>query len=64
MHAVALIVWDEVPVFELAPPCEIFGVDRPDLASPWYRMLICAPGRGPVPHRRTPAPRRRLVAVR
>ncbi len=49
MHTVAVVVWDEVPVFELAAPCEVFGVDRDDLASPWYRMLLCAPGRGPVP---------------
>jgi transcriptional regulator GlxA family with amidase domain len=46
---VAVLVWDHVPVFELAAACEIFGVDRPDLASPWYRMRLCAPGAGPVP---------------
>jgi transcriptional regulator GlxA family with amidase domain len=48
MHTVAVIVWDDIPVFELAPVCEIFGVDRPDLALPWYRLHLCAPRPGPV----------------
>ncbi|MGE5292463.1 MAG: helix-turn-helix domain-containing protein [Micromonosporaceae bacterium] len=50
-HTVAVLVWDHVPVFELAAACEIFGVDRPDLTEPWYRMVLCAPGPGPVPIR-------------
>jgi len=49
MHTVAVLVWDSVPVFELAAACEVFGVDRPDLAAPWYRMRLAAPGAGPVP---------------
>ncbi len=48
MHIVAVIVWDDIPVFELAPVCEIFGVDRPELVSPWYRLHLCAPRPGPV----------------
>src|SRR6266487_4328786 len=48
MHIVVVIVWDDIPVFELAPVCEIFGVDRPELVSPWYRLHLCAPRPGPV----------------
>ncbi|HKB31215.1 MAG TPA: helix-turn-helix domain-containing protein [Streptosporangiaceae bacterium] len=49
MHTVAIVVWDDVEVFELAPACEVFGVDRPELVSPWYRMVLCAARPGPVP---------------
>jgi transcriptional regulator GlxA family with amidase domain len=49
MHTVAAVVWDNAPVFELGVACEVFGVDRPDLASPWYRMCLTAPGGRPVP---------------
>lgn len=26
----------------MAVPCEVFGIDRPDLADPWYELQICA----------------------
>ena len=49
MSTVALLVLDQVPVFELATVCEIFGPDRSDLADPWYQLTLCAARPGPVP---------------
>ncbi|QQC87278.1 helix-turn-helix domain-containing protein [Streptomyces alfalfae] len=40
-HRVAVAVTEGAPIFELAVPCEIFGIDRPDLADPWYELRIC-----------------------
>src|SRR6266566_2904277 len=47
MHVVAVAVSPGIPIFELAVPCEVFGVARPDLADPWYEFRLCtvAPGR-------------------
>lgn len=42
MHNVAVLVPDRVSVFELAVPCEVFGVDRSDLATPWYGFRTVA----------------------
>ncbi|MFV2022224.1 helix-turn-helix domain-containing protein [Micromonospora sp. LOL_023] len=46
-HVVAVAVTDEMPIFELAVPCEVFGIDRSDLVDPWYELRLCAavPGR-------------------
>ncbi|PJE97500.1 AraC family transcriptional regulator [Streptomyces carminius] len=41
-HRVAVAVTEGAPVFELAVPCEVFGINRPDLADPWYELQICA----------------------
>jgi transcriptional regulator GlxA family with amidase domain len=41
-HVVAIAVSDAMPVFELAVPCEVFGVNRADLADPWYELRLCA----------------------
>lgn len=41
-HRVALAVTPGAPIFELAVPCEVFGVARPDLADPWYEFQVCA----------------------
>ncbi|WP_327350760.1 helix-turn-helix domain-containing protein [Streptomyces sp. NBC_01304] len=41
MPTVALAVFDGVPHFELASACEVFGVDRSDLADPWYEFMLC-----------------------
>ena len=43
MTSVALAVTDGIPLIEVAAPCEVFGVDRPDLADPWYDFTICGP---------------------
>lgn len=42
MHLVAVAITEDVPLFELAVPCEVFGVDRPELAEPWYAFRLCA----------------------
>lgn len=41
-HVVALAVTDRTPDFELAVPCEVFGLDRSDLVDPWYDLRLCA----------------------
>ncbi|MGI5185223.1 GlxA family transcriptional regulator [Dactylosporangium sp. CA-152071] len=45
-HLVGVAVTEDMPVFELAVPCEVFGIDRSDLADPWYelRFAAAAPG--------------------
>jgi transcriptional regulator GlxA family with amidase domain len=46
-HVVGVAVTEDMPVFELAVPCEVFGIDRADLADPWYdlRFAAASPGR-------------------
>uniref|UniRef100_UPI0038B40BE7 GlxA family transcriptional regulator n=1 Tax=Nonomuraea antri TaxID=2730852 RepID=UPI0038B40BE7 len=44
----AVAVTDAAPVFELAVPCEVFGVDRSDLVDPWYELRLCAAEPGPL----------------
>lgn len=41
IHRVALAVMPGSPIFELAVPCEVFGIDRPELSSPWYEFMVC-----------------------
>lgn len=41
-HTVVMPVTDRLPIFELAVPCEVFGIDRTDLADPWYDLRLCA----------------------
>lgn len=48
MHTVALVVFDRVPPFEMAVPCEIFGADRSDMGLPNYRLMVCAVEEGPL----------------
>jgi transcriptional regulator GlxA family with amidase domain len=45
---VAVAVADDAPVFELAVPCEVFGIDRSDIVDPWYELRLCAAESGPV----------------
>jgi AraC family transcriptional activator FtrA len=40
--SVALAVVDDMPLFELAIACEVFGPKRTDLADPWYDLRTCA----------------------
>ncbi|MDT0343060.1 GlxA family transcriptional regulator [Streptomyces litchfieldiae] len=47
-HVVALVVTDATATFELAVPCEVFGLDRSDLADPWYELRMCAAEPGPL----------------
>jgi AraC family transcriptional activator FtrA len=48
MHTVGVAVLDGAPIFELAVPCEVFGIPRPDLADPWYELRLCGPPKGDV----------------
>ena len=47
-HWVALALTSGMPVFEASVPCEVFGIDRSDLVSPWYRFSVVGLGVGPV----------------
>ncbi|WP_019926625.1 GlxA family transcriptional regulator [Nocardia sp. BMG111209] len=47
-HRVAVAVMPGAPIFELAVPCEVFGVARPELADPWYEFALCATEPGTV----------------
>jgi len=40
---VAVVVSDGLSPFEFAVACEVFGFDRSDIASPWYRFVVCSP---------------------
>lgn len=40
-HRIALAVMPSAPIFELAVPCEVFGIPRPELADPWYEFRAC-----------------------
>jgi transcriptional regulator GlxA family with amidase domain len=47
-HSVALVMTDQLPIFEFAVPCEVFGIDRSDLVDPWYDLKMCAAEPGPL----------------
>jgi transcriptional regulator GlxA family with amidase domain len=51
-HRVVVPVPTGTPVFELAVPCEVFGVDRSDVVPDWYGFQLCPVGPTPValPH--------------
>lgn len=40
MHTIAVVLMDGVVEFDFSIPCEIFGVDRREIADPWYRLLV------------------------
>jgi len=48
MHTVALVVFDQIPPFEMAVPCEVFGIDRSDMGVPNYQLIVCAAEEGPL----------------
>lgn len=41
-HRVAIAVMPGAPIFEIAVPCEVFGIARPELVDPWYESRVCA----------------------
>ena len=47
-HVIGVAVTDGIPVFELAVPCEVFGIDRSDIVKPWYDFRLCAVEPGPL----------------
>jgi transcriptional regulator GlxA family with amidase domain len=42
MRTVAMVTYDQAPMFEMGVACEVFGSDRTDAGLPTYRFLICA----------------------
>ncbi|MGO8947454.1 MAG: helix-turn-helix domain-containing protein [Ktedonobacterales bacterium] len=48
MYTVAIVLYDGVNPFELGVATEVFGVERPELGVPWYRLLLCATQPGPI----------------
>jgi transcriptional regulator GlxA family with amidase domain len=47
-HTVATVICHGVAPFEMAVPCEVFGIDRSELGVPWYRHRVCAAEPPPV----------------
>ena len=47
-HTVATVICHGVAPFEMAVPCEVFGIDRSELGVPWYRHRICAAEAPPI----------------
>lgn len=43
-----MAVTDDMPIFEAAVPCQVFGVDRPHLADPWYDFAAVPVGNSSV----------------
>lgn len=41
-HRIAVVATAEVPLFELAIPCEVFGIDRQELTPRWYTFELVA----------------------
>jgi transcriptional regulator GlxA family with amidase domain len=44
MHVVAAVIDQGALTFDLAIPCEVFGLDRSDIATPWYEFMVVAAG--------------------
>jgi transcriptional regulator GlxA family with amidase domain len=42
VHRVAVLVFDKVAVFEMAVPCEVWGLDRRDLGVPRAEVRVCS----------------------
>lgn len=36
-----MAVYEGISLYEMAAPYEVFGVDRSDLADPWYDFMVC-----------------------
>jgi transcriptional regulator GlxA family with amidase domain len=45
---VAAVIDEGALTFDLAIPCEVFGLDRSDIAAPWYEFMVVAAGGSPV----------------
>ncbi len=42
MHRVVTLVGPKIALFELAVPCEVFGIDRPEIPTWDYEHVVCA----------------------
>jgi transcriptional regulator GlxA family with amidase domain len=45
MHVVAAVIDQGALTFDMAIPCEVFGLDRSDIVDPWYEFLLVAGAR-------------------
>jgi AraC family transcriptional regulator, transcriptional activator FtrA len=48
-HLVVTVLGDYLPVFEMAVPCEVFGVDRPEIEGWPYEHVVAAVRPRPMP---------------
>jgi transcriptional regulator GlxA family with amidase domain len=48
MSTVAAVIDQGALTFDLAIPCEVFGLDRSDIVDPWYEFRLVAAGETPV----------------
>jgi AraC family transcriptional regulator, transcriptional activator FtrA len=48
MRSVAAVIDQGALTFDLSIPCEVFGLDRSDIASPWYEFMLVAAGELPI----------------
>ncbi|HYR63773.1 MAG TPA: helix-turn-helix domain-containing protein [Actinomycetota bacterium] len=73
-RTVAVLVFDQMAVFETAVPCEVFGIDRSAMGAPTYGLFLCAADPPPLrtteggftidtPHDLTALPRADTVIV-
>ena len=46
-HVVVTLLGPKVSMFELSVACEIFGLDRRELADPWYEHRVASAGGSP-----------------
>jgi AraC family transcriptional regulator, transcriptional activator FtrA len=44
VHVVAAVIDQGALTFDLAIPCEVFGLDRSDIVDPWYEFALVAAG--------------------
>jgi transcriptional regulator GlxA family with amidase domain len=48
-HRVVILVTQGVPPFELGVACEVFGLERPEIADPWpYTVTLASPDAPPL----------------
>ena len=45
---VVAVIGQGALTFDLSIPCEVFGLDRSDIAAPWYEFRLVAEAPGPV----------------
>jgi AraC family transcriptional activator FtrA len=45
---VAVVVFNPTAVFEMAVPCEVFGIDRSAMGGPTYDLFVCAADPPPI----------------
>ncbi len=41
-HRVAVVCFEPISIFEMAVPCEVFGVDRTAMGVPAYEVKVCS----------------------